>query len=266
MTILEEIIVQKRKELAVAIEELTVKDLEKREFFGRTTVPLTTYLLNPEKTGIIAEFKRKSPSRGIINSDAILEEVTTGYFRSGASGLSILTDQEFFGGSTADLERARELNPIPILRKDFVIDEYQVIESKAFGADAILLIAAALDKGHTRELARFAHTLGLQVLLEVHTSGELDRVNEFVDIVGVNNRDLRTFTVDTEVSLQLAHEIPPEFLKISESGITTALIIKKLKNAGYQGFLIGENFMRSHDPVIAFSDFVKLIFPDNDQD
>ena len=205
MTILEEIIVHKRKELAAAIEEVTVKDLEKRIFFQRTPVPLTTYLVNPEKTGIIAEFKRKSPSRGIINADAILEEVTTGYFRSGASGLSILTDQKFFGGCAADLERARELNPIPILRKDFVIDEYQVIETKALGADAILLIATALDKRHARELARFAHSLGLQVLLEVHGSGELDRVNEFVDIIGVNNRDLRTFTVDTELSLQLAH-------------------------------------------------------------
>ena len=264
MTILEKIISHKRKEVDKAIEKMPVKKLERSKSFRRITLPLTDYIVNPDKTGIIAEFKRKSPSRGIINSIATIEEVTTGYFRSGASGLSILTDKKFFGGSAADLARARELNPIPILRKDFVIDEYQIMEAKAIGADAILLIAAALDKGQAKELARFARALHLQVLLEVHNAAELLHLNEFVNIVGVNNRDLNTFIVDTELSVQLAHEIPSEFVKISESGITSPLTLKKLRGLGYQGFLIGENFMRTPEPALAFSDFVKLIMFEHD--
>jgi indole-3-glycerol phosphate synthase len=191
--------------------------------------------------------------------------VTTGYFRSGASALSILTDYDFFGGTDADLSCARELNPIPILRKDFIIDEYHIIESKAIGSDAILLIAAALDKYKVLKLSRLARSLGLQVLLEVHNAGELDCVNEYVNIVGVNNRDLSTFKVDTEISVQLASEIPPEFVRISESGISSVQTIKKLKKCGYQGFLIGESFMLTSDPVSAFSEFVKLILLDDDK-
>ncbi len=225
---------------------------------------MTDYIINADKTGIIAEFKRKSPSRGIINSVATIEEVTTGYFRSGASALSVLTDKKFFGGSTNDLARARQLNPIPILRKDFVISEYQIIEAKAFGADAILLIAAVLNETRIRELARFARSLDLQVLLEVHNAVELKCLNEFVNMVGVNNRDLKTFLVDTELSVQLASEIPSDFIKISESGITSPLTIKRLRGCGYQGFLIGESFMRSPEPALAFSDFVKLITCDYD--
>jgi short-subunit dehydrogenase len=175
-----------------------------------------------------------------------------------------LTDTEFFGGSAEDLMRARELNPIPILRKDFIIDEYQVIEAKAMGADAILLIAAALDKRQLKKLARFSHSLNLQVLMEVHNARELGHLNEFVDMVGVNNRDLKTFTVDTEISVQLAPEIPADFIKISESGITSPLTIKKLKGCGYQGFLIGGNFMGSPEPAAAFSGFVKLLIFGND--
>jgi indole-3-glycerol phosphate synthase len=218
--------------------------------------------LNPEKTGIIAEFKRKSPSRGVINADVSIEEVTTGYFRSGASALSILTDNAFFGGSESDLTRARELNSIPILRKDFILDEYQIIEARAMGADAILLIAAVLSAAEVLQLARFARSLEMQVLLEIHGRTELDRLCEYVDMVGVNNRDLNTFEVDMAVSLELAGEIPSGFVKVSESGITSPLVVKKLKSAGFQGFLIGENFMRAPDPVLAFSDFVKLIMFD----
>jgi indole-3-glycerol phosphate synthase len=264
MTILEKIIGHKKQELANAQAVHPVKELMKSKLYGRKTLSLTESIQNEEKTGIIAEFKRKSPSRGLINGQAILEEVTTGYFRSGASGLSILTDQEFFGGTNEDLLRARELNPIPILRKDFVIDEYQVVEAKAIGADAVLLIAAALDIGQTRNLARFARSLDLQVLLEVHQADELDHLNEFVNMVGVNNRDLHTFAVDVERSVQMAGEIPPDFVKISESGITSPLTIKKLRGCGYQGFLIGESFMRTPEPAVAFSDFVKLLFFDND--
>ncbi len=212
MTILDEIIANKRKELALAIETTTIRDLEKRKLFKRRILPMTDFITDPDKTGIIAEFKRKSPSRGIINADVTIEEVTTGYFRSGASALSILTDKTYFGGSESDLTRARELNSIPILRKDFILDEYQIVEARAMGADAILLIAAVLSASQVMQLARFARSLGLQVLLELHGRSELDRICEFVDMVGVNNRDLNTFEVDMEVSLELAGEIPPDFV------------------------------------------------------
>ena len=262
MTILDEIIANKSKELALAIERTTIRDLEKRKLFKRPTLSMTDFIVDPDKTGIIAEFKRKSPSRGVINADVTIEEVTTGYFRSGASALSILTDKAFFGGSESDLTRARELNSIPILRKDFILDEYQIVEARAIGADAILLIAAVLSASQVKQLARFARSLGMQVLLELHGRSELDRICEFVDMVGVNNRDLSTFEVDMEVSIELAGEIPPDFVRISESGITSPLVVKKLRSAGFQGFLIGENFMRAPDPVLAFSDFVKLIMFD----
>jgi len=265
MTILDEIIASKRKELAIAIENTTIRELEKRKFYTRQILPMTDFILHPDKTGIIAEFKRKSPSRGVINADVTIEEVTTGYFRSGASALSVLTDETYFGGSEADLMRARELNSIPILRKDFVLDEYQIIQARAMGADAILLIAAVLSPPRVKHLARFARSVEMQVLLEVHSKPELDRLCEYVDMVGVNNRDLNTFEVNMEVSLELVGEIPSDFLRISESGITSPLVVKKLRNAGFQGFLIGENFMRSPDPVVAFSDFVKLIAFDYEQ-
>jgi indole-3-glycerol phosphate synthase len=264
MTIIEKIIAHKCRELADNKLKKPVKVFERSRLFKRTTLPLSASILNPDKTGIIAEFKRKSPSKGIINSQAILEEVTTGYFRFGASGISILTDKKFFGGSVDDLIRARELNPIPILRKEFIIDEYQIIETKAIGADAILLIASVLDVRKTYELARFAKSLDLQVLLEVHKATELDHLNEFVSMVGVNNRDLNTFQVDTEISFQLADMIPTDFVKISESGIHSPAVIKKLKRSRYQGFLIGESFMLAQEPVTAFSDFVKLLLFEND--
>lgn len=264
MTILERIIRRKKQEVRNSKERIPVKDLEQFRYFYSNIRSLSESIVNPDKTGIIAEFKRKSPSRGILNDQALIEEVTTGYFRSGASGLSILTDQDFFGGTTEDLVRARELNPIPILRKDFILDEYQVIESKAIGADAILLIAAALTKVRTRTLARLARSLNLQVLLEVHQAAELDHLNGYINMVGVNNRDLNTFTVDTELSVQLADKIPQNLVKISESGLTSPLIIKRLRGYGYKGFLIGESFMRSPEPATAFSDFVKQLLFEND--
>jgi len=264
MTILEEIIIHKKKELEIQREKTPLKILERSRFFQRNTLSLSDFILNPDKSGIIAEFKRRSPSRGIINDTAILEEVTTGYFRAGASALSILTDQQYFGGTTDDLIRARELNPIPILRKDFIIDEYQIVEARSAGADAILLIAAVLTPEQSENLARFARSLDLQVLLEVHQALELSHLNEFVSMVGVNNRDLNTFNVDTGLSVKLAGEIPPGFVKISESGISSPLTIKWLKGFGYQGFLIGEIFMRAPEPAVAFSDFVKLLLYGDD--
>ncbi len=261
MNILEEIIQHKREEVERAKGLKSVLQLEKSKAYTRKVIPLTRYLTDPSKTGIIAEFKRKSPSKGIINADATIEEVTTGYFRGGASGLSVLTDEHYFGGTSADLVRTREINSIPILRKDFIVDEYQVIESRAIGADVILLIAAALSIHDTKALAKLANSLDLQVLLEIHGEGELDHLNEYVQIVGVNNRDLKTFVVDVERSVQLSDQIPPEFLKISESGISSPLTIKRLNGCGFQGFLMGEAFMKAAEPARAFSDFVESIIP-----
>lgn len=259
MNILDKIIQRKRQEVAENVLKKPMKEHEKAKYFNRKTLELTHALLDNEKTGIIAEFKRKSPSKGIINDEVTIEEVTTGYFRGGASALSILTDTDFFGGSVSDLMRARELVSIPILRKDFIIDEYQVIESKAIGADAILLIAAALEKNQMKKLANLAVSLHLQVILEVHDMSELSMVTPDISVIGVNNRNLKDFNVDINCSVEMAKLIPTGFVKISESGIHSADIISKLKAVGYNGFLIGEQFMHQPDPVFAFMSFVKQL-------
>ena len=259
MTILDRIIEHKHKELPLRMEKTSLNDLEKLPGFSRKTVSLSKALLDPGRTGIIAEFKRKSPSKGILNQAATIEEVTTGYFRAGASALSVLTDSEFFAGSVEDLIRTREINPIPILRKDFIIHEYQVAESKAIGADAILLIAAVLDRTKVKQLAALARSFELQVILEIHEASELKMANDYISVIGVNNRDLRDFSVDIDRSVALAPFIPKEFLKISESGIHSPFVLKQLQACGYDGFLIGENFMRDPDPATAFTAFIKQL-------
>lgn len=257
MTILDKILENKKMEINRLIKSVTLKDLEGSSLFERKVVSLSGSIIDKNKTGIIAEFKRKSPSKDIINSFSTVEEVTSGYCNGGASGLSVLTDSQFFGGSNHDLMSARKKSTIPILRKDFIIDEYQVIESKSIGADAILLIAAALDKSAILNLSGLARSLGMEVLLEIHEQYELDRVNQYVNIIGVNNRNLRTFEVNTINSEMLAEKISSAFIKISESGISSSQMIRKLKSVGYDGFLIGEKFMSTSDPVKAFFDFVK---------
>jgi indole-3-glycerol phosphate synthase len=257
MTILKDIIAHKKKLYSTIAETITVKDLEERANFSRDIISLSESLLDKNRTGIIAEFKRKSPSKGIINSSASVAEVTSGYFSEGASGVSILTDNQYFGGLQDDLVIARSNKLLPILRKEFIVNEYQVIESKALGADAILLIAAALTKKEIHRFAQLAASIGLEVLFEIHKQEELDKVNQFVNIIGVNNRNLKTFEVNTDISFEIADKIPSGFIKISESGISSARIINKLRLAGYKGFLIGEKFMRDADPVKAFSAFIK---------
>jgi len=257
MNILDKIIAHKKQEILIVSKEITTRGLEKSNLFNRVTTSLSDSLLDNSKSGIIAEFKRKSPSGGVINSEASVVDVASGYFREGASGISILTDTHFFGGSSGDLSLARENNQFPILRKDFIISEYQVIESKAIGADAILLIVAALSKPEILSFARLARSLGMEVLLEIHEQSELETVNQFVNIVGVNNRNLKTFKVNTDVSEEIADKIPVGFVRISESGITSPQVIYKLRLAGYNGFLIGGKFMGSPDPIRAFSEFVK---------
>jgi len=219
---------------------------------------LKQFLLDDTKTGLIAEFKRRSPSKGIINDKADVVEVTKAYTNHGASCLSVLTDSVFFGGSADDLSKAR-VNTIPILRKDFIIDEYQLIEARAMGADVILLIAACLTPDRVKELAFFAKSLQLEVLLEIHNEAELKHICDEVDMVGVNNRDLKTFSVDINRSIELGKQIAADKLKIAESGIDSIETIIAFKKAGFKGFLIGEHFMKQPDPTIAFAEFVKQL-------
>jgi indole-3-glycerol phosphate synthase len=253
--ILETIIAKKKREVADRKSEKSIQQLEKESFFTQETLSFKEFLLRKDKTGIIAEFKRRSPSKGIINDEASVSEVTLQYEKSGASAISVLTDEEFFGGSLKDLEKATE-REVPILRKDFIVDEYQIIESKAFGADIILLIAACLSKKEVKKFACLAKEIGLNVLLEIHNESELEHLCDEVDIVGINNRDLKTFKVDIEHSIRLANNIPGNFLKISESGIDDPKTILQLKQNGFSGFLIGEKFMKEKDPGKAFQEFV----------
>lgn len=258
MTILDKIVIQKKEVIKLSKERTSIAELEASPLFARPTYSFREFLLAPERTGIIAEFKRRSPSKGIINDKVSVEDVTTGYAAAGASAVSVLTDTEFFMGKTEDLIAARAVNQIPLLRKDFMIDEYQVLEAKAMGADIILLIAAILTPAEIETLGSLAKSLGLNVLLEVHNLEELQRsINPNVDAVGVNNRNLADFTVSVETSFQLANHIPLEFLKVSESAISDVETIKQLKLAGFNGFLIGENFMRQENPGKAMAEFVK---------
>jgi indole-3-glycerol phosphate synthase len=258
MNILDKIIAHKHKEVAERKSLYPVKLLEQSIFFSSPTVSLKKYVQRKDKSGIIAEIKRKSPSKGTINSNVSIERTSIGYMQAGASALSILTDKEFFGGSSDDLTMARKFNFCPILRKDFIVDEYQIVEAKSIGADAILLIAAALPVKRLNELALFAKSLGLEILMEVHTAEELTSNHEAeVDLVGVNNRDLKTFVVSIEISKKLAPFMPKEKVLISESGIDSPAAIVELRKHGYEGFLMGETFMKHSRPEQAAKDFIE---------
>jgi indole-3-glycerol phosphate synthase len=251
MNILDEIISVKEKEVEERKFAYPTTLLEQSANFKREPISLTKRLKSDNQNGIIAEIKRKSPSRGLINGLISVSELAAGYVQAGASGLSILTDQKFFGGSLADLSLGRQACSCPILRKDFILDEYQIVEAKSYGADVILLIARILSCQEIVRLARFAHSLGLEVLLEIHNRLELEKspVQE-IDLIGVNNRDLSKFTVDISRSIELAPEIPRDICKISESGIANADDIHTLINHGFNGFLIGETFMRGAEPAL----------------
>ena len=257
MDILETIIADKKQEVQLQKQKVPVAGLEDSPLFKRQTISLREWLAESSTGGIIAEFKRKSPSRGMINEKADPVKISKGYVLAGASGLSVLTDTKYFAGSREDLVRIREANQCPILRKDFMIDEYQVLEARSWGADVILLIAAVLEKDEVRNLSALAHSLGLEVLLEVHQESELDVLNENIDIVGVNNRDLKRMHTDVNTSIELSEKIPADFLKISESGISDPGTILTLKEYGYRGFLIGEYFMQQMDPGNACRDLIE---------
>ena len=249
MNILNKIIESKKAEIAYQKSVIQIEILKMSPYFNKECISLKAGLLKKDSSGIIAEFKQQSPSKGVINANAKVEEVTRAYTEAGAVCLSVLTESEFFGGSQANLIKAREVNPeIPILRKDFMIDTYQLFEAKAYGADVILLIAACLEKKQAELLAQQAKNLGMEVLMEIHNEEELEKINDFVDIVGVNNRDLKTFEVNIETSVRLGKLIPDRFLKVSESGLSGVKEIHYLRTNGFMGFLIGETFMRTDNP------------------
>lgn len=253
--ILQTIVAHKRVEIARQQQTLSLDQLMRHVGTPGQSKSLKQ-TLEHSATGIIAEFKRRSPSKGWIAPNADPAIVVPGYERAGAAGISVLTDLEFFGGSLEDLETVRPLTRLPILRKDFVIDPYQLFQAKLAGADTVLLIAAALTPDECSELARVAHQLNLEVLLEIHAEKELDYLNEHVDLIGVNNRNLGTFHTDVQNSFRLARKLPEELLWVSESGISQPDTIRELRNAGFRGFLVGERFMKNNDPALALSDFL----------
>jgi indole-3-glycerol phosphate synthase len=261
MTILDKIIAFKKTEIAKIKAEVHIKKLVESPNFGREVFSLKKSLLEVGSTGIIAEFKRQSPSKGIINDTATIADVTNGYLDANVAAQSILTDTSFFGGSMADLMEARVINQQkPILRKDFIVDGFQIVEAKAIGADVILLIAACLTSEELKNYGNLATDLGLEVLYEVHTQEDLDKINDLDNkIIGINNRNLNTFEVDLENSIKLSNQIPDSSLKISESGISDPKIIMGLKEYGFQGFLIGETFMKQENPGEACQEFISQI-------
>ncbi len=257
--ILEEIIAHKRIEIAAQEQNVPISFLEdlleKNDDMAK--VHSMKASLAASATGIIAEFKRRSPSKDWINRDADAKIIPASYQQAGASALSILTDEHFFGGGLRDIRAARPTVSLPILRKDFIISRYQLLQAKAAQADAVLLIAAALSKEECNALACEAHKLRLEVLLEMHHEGELDYVNEYVDMAGINNRNLGTFHTDVENSFRMAEKLPADILKVSESGISNPQTVKLLRQEGFRGFLIGETFMKTANPGNTLSTFIK---------
>ncbi|MTI31949.1 indole-3-glycerol phosphate synthase TrpC [Xanthovirga aplysinae] len=259
MNILDQIIAHKYKEVEKNRELAPVAFLEKSIHFNAPTLSLSDFVQDEKKSGIIAEFKRKSPSRSAINLKADAEEVSRGYSLGGASAISVLTDQNFFGGSKEDLNTVRKYNFIPVLRKDFIVSEYQILEAKSMGADAILLIAEVLEKSQVKKLGEFAKSLGLEVLFELHSEDQLHKLCPAIDLVGVNNRDLKTFQVSIEQSKRIGALIPNDFIKVSESGLSSPESIVELKFFGFQGFLIGETFMKTSRPGYACRKFIEAV-------
>lgn len=256
--ILSEIIANKRFEVDLQKQAISMEQLQE----GICDAPASRSMkqaLASSASGIIAEFKRRSPSKGWIKQEALPEEIIPSYVEAGATALSILTDEKFFGGSLKDIRTARPLVEIPILRKDFIIDEYQLYQAKIVGADAVLLIAAALERERCNELAEQAHELGLEVLLEIHSSDELAYIDKKIDMVGINNRNLGTFFTDVENSFRLAGQLPQDAVLVSESGISDPEIVKRLRLAGFRGFLIGETFMKTQQPGETLQNFLQAI-------
>ncbi len=261
--ILETIVAVKRKEVEKLKPMSSIERFEKDGFFWQiANRSLVTHLLLPGSTGIIAEFKRKSPSKGWFKTKELEVEPVVVSYNKHAAGISVLTDEAFFGGDLDDLIQTKVVTDIPVLRKDFIIDKWQIAEAKAFGADVILLIAACLTKDEVKEFAVYANSIGLESILEVHNEEELGHCCDEVSMVGVNNRNLKTFEVSIDTSLQLINKIPAGKPAIAESGISTVETIQQLREAGFKGFLIGETFMKQEDPGKAFENFVNKLSTD----
>ncbi|MPS71616.1 MAG: indole-3-glycerol phosphate synthase TrpC [Chryseobacterium sp.] len=257
MNILNKIIERKKQEVAEAKPKISVEQLKDSAFFGRPTFSLKETIKT--KSGIISEFKRQSPSKGIINDKVSPSEVASQYEKFGASAVSILTDKDFFGGSFDDILSVRNHVNIPILRKDFMIDEYQFYEAKSIGADVILLIAACLSPNQVLEFTELAHSLDLEVLLEIHSEEELKHINKDVDFVGINNRNLKDFKVDLQHSVDLKNQLPKDIFSVAESGIYNEEDFNFLREKGFDGFLMGEYFMKNENPGNKFATFVKSV-------
>ena len=258
-SILDRIIVDKQLEVALRKQLIPIKQLEQSVLFERQSLSLCERL-KQSASGLITEHKRRSPSKDCINQNLNIQDVAKGYEKAGACGMSVLTDMKYFGGSLEDLLTSRASCKIPILRKEFIVDPYQIIEAKAYGADVILLIAAVLSRKEIEQFSVLAQELGLEVLLEVHNQEELYKsIMPSLNMIGVNNRNLKTFEVNLENSIMLSTLIPDEFVKISESGIRSVEDIKSLQPCGYKGFLIGENFMITENPGKAAADFIKQL-------
>lgn len=253
MNILDQITERKKQEISAAKSKISLAQLKDSEFFNRETFSLKQSLNS--KSGIIAEFKRKSPSKGIINDTADVLEVAKSYENFGASGISILTDSYFFGGNFDDILKVRKEINIPVLRKDFMIDEYQFYEAKSIGADVVLLIAACLSPVQAQEFTELAQGLGLEVLLEIHTEEELRHINGKIDLVGINNRNLKDFKVDLQHAVNLKNLLPENTLSVAESGIYSLEDFKFLREKGFDGFLMGEYFMKNENPGKGFEEF-----------
>ncbi|WP_339653510.1 indole-3-glycerol phosphate synthase TrpC [uncultured Maribacter sp.] len=257
MDILSKIVTDKRKEVELKKSIVPISQYEASVLFERKTMSLSSSLKQSD-TGIISEFKRRSPSKASINQNANVGQVAKGYEKAGVCGMSVLTDIKYFGGSIEDLILARASVQLPLLRKEFIINEYQILEAKAYGADVILLIAAILTKQEIKTFSELAKSLGLDVLLEVHNEKELHKsIMPSLDMLGVNNRNLKTFEVCLHTSKSLSTLIPDDFVKVTESGISSIEAIKELKDYGYEGFLIGENFMKTDNPGESAIEFIK---------
>ena len=259
MKILDKIVADKKNEIENLSSKIPISVLEDNILFSRKCISLKESILK-SSSGIICEFKRRSPSNANINYKSTISEVVRGYQKAGAAGLSILTNKKYFDGNIEDIIVIRNFTEIPILRKEFIISEYQIIEAKSIGADAILLIATILSKKEILKFSSLAKKLGLEVLVEVHSCEELEKISgNDIDLIGVNNRNLDSLEIDLNNSIELFKMIPDDYIKISESGISKVESIIKLKEIGYQGFLIGENFMKTNDPMVSAYDFIKSV-------
>jgi len=259
MNILDKIVADKSVEVKLRKQLIPISQLEQSVLFNRETISLAKKLKN-STTGIIAEHKRRSPSKSVINQNLNVFDVAKGYEKAGVCGMSVLTDAKYFGGSLDDLLTARASCNLPLLRKEFIIEEYQIIEAKAYGADVILLIAAILTKEEIKTFSRLAKSLNLDVLLEVHNEEELQKsIMPSLDMLGVNNRNLKTFEVSLDTSKKLSQLIPNDFVKVSESGISNIEAIKELQPFGYKGFLIGENFMKTENAGKSAEEFINKL-------